>query len=136
MANTVVVNSWEVKPFVLNESYSSKMLLDDTLSGTKTIQINEGTLKAGCSTPGDKHEDDEIYYIVKGEAVLYLDGKAYDVKPGSLAFIPAGVFHSLENKSKTEDLVLLTFWRNASANEVYDMRIKAWGKSFKTIYED
>jgi len=136
MAKGKVINSWEVKPFVCDHTYSSKMLLDDVVAGSKAIHINEGTLKGGCKTPGGVHEASEIYYTVKGEAVLHLGDETFDIKPGSLIFIPAGVFHSLDNKSGTEDFVLLTLWEDARYNEVYHTRLKAWGKSFKTIYED
>jgi quercetin dioxygenase-like cupin family protein len=131
-----VIHSWEVKSFVLDEKYSSKMLLDDIVAGGKSIHINEGTLKGGCSTPGAVHTATEIYYTVKGEAVLHLGEEKVDIKPGSLVYIPAGVFHSLDNKSQTDDFVLLTLWEDTKYNEVYHARIKAWGKSFKTIYED
>ena len=131
-----VVNSWEVKSFVVDEKYSSKMLMDNIVAGGKSIHINEGTLKPGCSTPGGVHTATEIYYVVKGEAVLYLGEEKTDIKAGSLAYIPAGVFHALDNKSQTEDFVLLTLWEEAEQNELYHARIKAWGKSFKTIDED
>ena len=136
MGKGKVINSWEIKPLVLDHTYSSKMLLDSIVAEAETIQINEGTLKKGCKTNGGVHTANEIYYVVKGEAVIHLDNETQDIKPGSIVFIPAGVFHSLDNKSATEDFVILTFWINASDNEVYNMRIKAWGKSFKTIYED
>ena len=132
-----VINSWEVKPFVCSDSYSSKMLLDDIVAGGKSIHINEGTLKGGCNTlPGGIHEATEIYYTVKGEAVLILGDERINIKAGSVVYIPAGVHHALENKSKTEDFILLTLWENVEHNEVYHQRVKAWGKSFKTIYED
>lgn len=132
-----VINSWEVKPFVCAESYSSKMLLDDVVAGGKAIHINEGTLKGGHNTlPGGVHEATELYYAVKGEAVLILEGERIDIKPGSLVYIPAGCHHALENKSETEDFVLLTLWEDTKHNEVYHARMKAWGKSFKTIYEE
>ena len=131
-----VINSWEVKPFVVDQDYSSKMVLDDIIAGGKSIHINEGTLKAGCSTPGAFHPATEIYYIVRGEAVLHLGNEKFDIKPGSVVYIPAGVFHSLDNRSKTEDFVLLTLWEDTKHNEVYHARLKAWGKSFKTIDED
>ena len=136
MSKGVIVNSWEVKPFVCDETYSSKMLLDDIVAGTKAININEGTLKAGCKTSGGVHGKNEIYYIVKGEAMIHLGEDTKDIKAGSVIFIPAGVFHSLDNKSNTEDLVILTFWERAEYNEVYEVRVKEWGKSFKSIYED
>lgn len=136
MKEGTVINSWEVKPFKVDNTYSSKMLLDNIIAGEKTVQINEGVLKGGCKTSGGVHKKSEVYYIIKGEAVLHLGEKEYDVKTGSLAFIPGGVFHSLDNKNKKDDLAILTFWMNAADNEVYNMRIETWGKSFKTIYED
>ena len=132
-----LVNSWEVKPFVCSDDYSSKMLLDDVVAGGKSIHINEGTFKPGTnSLPGGAHEATEIYYIVKGEAVLTLGDEKFDVKPGSVAYIPAGCLHAVENKSATEDFVLLTIWEDTKYNGVYHERVKVWGKSFKTIYED
>jgi len=136
MLKGAVVNSWEVKPFVCDETYSSKMLLDDIVAGGKAIHMNEGTLKGGCSTPGATHEATEIYYVVKGEAVLSLGEEKMDIASGSVVYIPAGTFHALENKSETDDFVLLTLWEETKHNEVYHARVKAWGKSFKKIDED
>jgi len=137
MSRGKVINTWEVKPFVMGDNYSSKMLLDDVVAGGKSIHINEGTLKGGCNTlPGSAHEAVEIYYVVKGEAVLFMDEEKIDIAPGSLIYIPAGCNHALENKSATEDFVLLTVWEDTKYNDVYHERVKAWGKPFKTIYED
>jgi mannose-6-phosphate isomerase-like protein (cupin superfamily) len=112
------------------------MLLDDLVAGTEAINVNEGTLTGGGKTGGGIHGENEIYYVVKGEAVLHLDNETLDIGPGCLVFIPAGVFHSLDNKSETEDFILLTLWQRASSNEVWHARMKAWGKSFKTIEEE
>ncbi len=131
-----VINSWEVKSFVVDHTYSSKMLIDDIVAGGKSIHVNEGTLAAGCRTPGDTHTATEIYYTIKGEAILTLGEEKIDIKPGSLVYIPAGVFHALENKSQTEPFVLITLWEDAKYNHLYHERVKAWGKSFKTIDED
>ncbi|MDO8686556.1 MAG: AraC family ligand binding domain-containing protein, partial [Clostridiales bacterium] len=79
-----IINSWEVKPYICDSTYSSKMMLDDIVAGKKAINVNEGTLKGECKTPGGIHDEDEIYYIVKGEAVLHLGEETYDIKPGSL----------------------------------------------------
>ncbi len=131
-----VINSWEVKPFVCDNTYSSKMLLDDVVAGQKAININEGTLAPGCKTGGGVHKKAEIYIAMKGEAVLHLGDDLIDIKPGSIAFIPPGVFHSLHNKSGKDPFVLITLWEDAKDNEVWHARVKAWGKSFKTINED
>ena len=131
-----VINSWEVKPFICDDTYSSKMLLDDFVAGHRAININEGTLAPGCKTCGATHKKAEIYIVMKGEAVLHLGNELIDIKSGSIAFIPSGVFHSLDNKSSKDPFVLITLWENAKDNEVWDARVKAWGKSFKTIDED
>ena len=136
MSKGKIIHSRDVKPFVCDPSYSSKMLLDDLVAGTETINVNEGTLKGGGRTGGSIHDENEIYYVVKGEAVLHLDNEMFPIKPGCLAFIPAGVFHLLENTSQTEDFFLLTLWQRASSNEVWHARMKAWGKSFQTIDEE
>lgn len=136
MTHGKIINSWEVKPFIVDETYASRMLLDDVVAGAKTININEGTLKGGQRTGGGVHAKDEIYYVVSGEATIYLDQEPRAIKAGSVIFIPGGVHHYLVNRSTTEDFVILTFWLNAEDNEVYNVRVKAWGKSFKTIDED
>jgi quercetin dioxygenase-like cupin family protein len=131
-----IVDPTQVKPFVCDESYSSKLLMDDFVAGTEAININEGTLKPGGKTEAGTHKENEIYYAVKGQAVLYLDDEPCDLKPGMVVFIPGGTKHSLDNTSETEDFVLLTMWEKAEYNGVHHARIKAWGTSFKTIDED
>lgn len=136
MPKAKIIHTEQVKPFVLDASYSSRMLLDDSVAGTQAIHINEGTLKGGGKTGGGIHTADEIYYVVQGEAVIHLDEEAYTIQPGSLVFIPAGTFHSLQNKSQAQDFILLTFWQHAEDNEVWQMRKQAWGKTFMTIDEE
>jgi quercetin dioxygenase-like cupin family protein len=131
-----VIHSSEVKPFILDEAYSSKMLLDESVASVPAININEGTLKGGGKTGGGVHQQNEIYYVVRGEAILHLDEETYPLRPGNLVFIPAGVFHSLDNLSSTEDFVLLTFWEKAEYNEVWRLRKETWGKTFKAIDEE
>jgi mannose-6-phosphate isomerase-like protein (cupin superfamily) len=88
--------------------------------------------------PGAAHRApyDEIYYVLKGEAVLRMDGVDYDIGKDTVIFIPGGTFHALSNKSETEDFVLLTIWPGQpepGVNEVYDLRKEAWGTTFREI---
>ena len=59
-----------------------------------------------------------------------------DIKPNMVIFIPAGVFHALDNSESDEEMTLLTFWKKAEYNDTYVKRVELWGKSFKTIDED
>jgi len=40
---------------------------------------------------------EQVYYVLEGEGLLTLDRDTFVLKPGSGAFIPPGVEHSIEN---------------------------------------
>ncbi len=61
------------------------------------------------------HAQDEVYYIISGEATLKVDGKDRAVKPGSVVFVKRGVahrFHSIE-----KELHVLVFFSAAKAED-------------------
>ena len=127
----------KVKPLNFGKEYESRMILDHVVTGREdVIQINHGTVKAGCTLGGGVHEEDEIYYILSGSGKLTLNDEVIDVVANQVIFIPAGCFHALDNSDSDEDMCILTFWRDWRFNEAYEERIKQWGTSFKTVYED
>jgi len=131
------VDVHKVKPLVFGTEYESRMILDHAITGRdNVIQMNHGTVKAGCALGGGVHEEDEIYYILSGKGKLQLDDKIVDVAADQVIFIPAGCFHALDNRESQEDMCILTFWRDWRFNEAYTARIEQWGKSFKTIDEE
>ena len=133
----LVVDVANVKPLVFGKEYESRMILDHVITGRdNVIQMNHGTVKAGCALGGAAHEEDEIYYILSGKGKLKLGEDLVDIKGGQVVFIPAGCFHALDNRESQEDMCLLTFWRDWRFNDAYEERIKQWGKSFKTVDED
>jgi len=136
MAKPKIISSSRVKSFDCDPDYSSRMLLDESVAGTEVININQGILKGGGKTGGATHEQDEIYYVLEGEARLRLGEEEHEIGAGDLVFIPGGMFHALENASASRNFVLLTFWERAEDNEVWHLRRNAWGKSFKTIDEE
>lgn len=132
----VLVNSENVVPYVCDDAYSSKQLTGDEIAGFPVININEGTLKGGCRTGGGAHEKTEIYYIVRGKGILWLDEDSLSVKPGDIIVIPPHVFHWIDNRMNEEDFVLLTMWPRQEQNEMYFIRKKAWGESIRYIDEE
>jgi mannose-6-phosphate isomerase-like protein (cupin superfamily) len=143
MKKGTVVKAREVMPFTPQGyagQFESKMLIDRSNSASEKLQVDQFILKPGCSTEGAVHREpyDEVYYVLSGEAVLHLGEETYDIGKDTIVFIPGGTFHFLDNKSKTEDFVLLTIWHThpeKGVNEVYDLRKEAWGKSFRRIGE-
>jgi mannose-6-phosphate isomerase-like protein (cupin superfamily) len=140
MAKGKVVKIDKVMPFVPDPKggYISRMLIDVFNSGSEKLQVNHGTLQGGCTTPGAIHKPphDELYIVLSGRAVLTMDGVKYDIEKGSVVFIPGGTSHGLVNKSQTEDFEIITIWPGQpapGANEVYDMRKKEWGTTYREV---
>ena len=50
------------------------------LSGWQKNLINSATTRTG----GGAHEETEIYYIVSGSGILWLDDESFPVKPGDI----------------------------------------------------
>jgi mannose-6-phosphate isomerase-like protein (cupin superfamily) len=53
----------------------------------------------------EPHSDDELYYVIKGNARMEMGQKKIEVKEGSIIFIPAGLKHRFYGNS--EDLFVL-----------------------------
>ncbi len=85
-------------------------------SGESYLQfLNRGSLSvglyvlgAGESDPQLPHDEDEVYYVAAGRAVITVGDEDRAVGPGSVVFVAKQVphrFHSIE-----EDLSLLVFF--------------------------
>ncbi|MBE6636303.1 MAG: cupin domain-containing protein [Ruminococcaceae bacterium] len=132
-----VVDVAKVMPLTFGPDYDSRMILDHVITGRdNVIQVNHGTVKPHYALGGAAHEEDEIYYILSGHGKCKLDDEVIDVYPNQIIFIPAGVFHALDNSESDEDLTLLTMWRDYRYNDAYEARMNLWGKSFRTIDEE
>ena len=49
------------------------------------------------SSPQTPHEQDEIYFIIRGRGVLSHDGKRDQFESGDLLFVAAGTEHQIED---------------------------------------
>ena len=70
-------------------------------------------LPAGGTDPQSPHDEDEVYYVLRGRAGFRVDGEELSVKPGDVIYVKAGAehrFHSIE-----EELELLVFFSTAAA---------------------
>jgi mannose-6-phosphate isomerase-like protein (cupin superfamily) len=71
------------------------------------------TLAAGSADPQRPHEEDEVYCIVSGRAIIRVGDEDRPVNPGSLVFVAAGMEHRFH--SITEDLTALVFFAPAES---------------------
>lgn len=60
------------------------------------------SLKNGGKTPRHSHPWPHINYILRGQGVLFLDGKEYPIGEGAIACVPANSLHQF-NSASNED---------------------------------
>lgn len=64
---------------------------------TETIALGYVSVEAGRSTNTGFHDDEEeIYVILKGRAVLTVGGEETEVGPGSVAYVPRNNKHCMK----------------------------------------
>ncbi len=105
--------------------------------------VNLTTLKPGAASAQRHwhHHEDELVYILSGEAVLIEDGGETVLTPGDAAGFKAGVAngHHLVNRSD-EDLVYLEIGTRAEKETAdypdIDLRAVKDGKSFAFTHKD
>jgi mannose-6-phosphate isomerase-like protein (cupin superfamily) len=82
--------------------YAANVLRSDLLSAGVYV------LPAGATDGQKPHDEDEVYFAVRGRAKFRVGSDDHPVRPGTLLFVPAlqaHHFHEIE-----EELVLVVFW--------------------------
>ncbi len=69
-------------------------------------------LAVGENDPQQPHIHDEVYFVQEGEANIEISGTDYQLKPGSIVFVPAYAKHRFH--SITKDLKTLVFFSKMS----------------------
>jgi quercetin dioxygenase-like cupin family protein len=54
------------------------------------------------NTPKHAHDWPHINYIIKGEGILFMDGKENPVSEGDVAFVPSNVEHQFKSTTEGE----------------------------------
>jgi mannose-6-phosphate isomerase-like protein (cupin superfamily) len=68
-------------------------------------------LPAGSTDSQSPHQEDEMYYVVRGKARMRVGAESQPVGAGSVIFVDAGVEHRFYDI--TEDLTVLVFFAPA-----------------------
>ncbi len=69
-----------------------------------TVVMKQGTMSIEYFAPvridaQASHKQDEIYVIIKGDALFFRDGERVACKKGDILFVPASMEHRFENFS-------------------------------------
>ena len=84
------------------DGYAAEVLRSDLLS------VGLYLLPAGGTDGQSPHNEDEVYYAVRGRAALRVGTEDHPVRPGALLFVPAQAVHHFHDIE--EELVLVVFW--------------------------
>lgn len=86
------------------ESPQAKNVLKKVLispgEGWEGYVMRQFELGAEGYTPRHTHPWPHIGYIVKGRGILHIDGKDYEVREGSFAYVPGDKIHQFTNKGR------------------------------------
>ncbi len=64
------------------------------------------TINKNGHTPRHSHPYPHINFIVSGKGVLHMDGTDYDMKQGSIAYVPSNIIHQYINKGNDDFVVI------------------------------
>ena len=70
------------------------------------LVFRKRALKPGSGIGYHEQKDDEIYYVLSGRGTMPIDGKSFDVDPGTAVLTRPGSSHGLK-QTGTEDLVIM-----------------------------
>ncbi len=74
----------------------------------ESLSVGRYALVAGATDPQAPHAEDEVYYVVSGQAMIRVGDEERPVGPGSAIFVGARVPHQFFDIR--EDLSLLVFF--------------------------
>jgi mannose-6-phosphate isomerase-like protein (cupin superfamily) len=76
-----------------------------------SMRMGVYALAAGADDKQSPHDEDEVYYVLRGRGTLRVESEEHPVQPGSLVFVAAHAAHKFH--SITEPLELLVFFSSA-----------------------
>jgi mannose-6-phosphate isomerase-like protein (cupin superfamily) len=71
-------------------------------------------LQAGEADPQSPHDQDEVYYVLKGRASIQVNGAVSAVEPGSIVYVEARAAHKFIDIE--DDLTVLVFFAPAETS--------------------
>ena len=66
------------------------------------------TLPVGATDNQSSHDEDEVYFVLKGKGTIQIAGEDRPIHPGAIFYVPADTSHTFEEIE--EDLSLLVFF--------------------------
>jgi len=93
------------------------LITNESIGSTRTV-VGRTMLKPGSKHDIHRHANAEEWeYVISGRAIKHIGDDRVDLNAGDVVFVPAGVFHGLENASDSEPLVTVWGYSGAASLE-------------------
>ena len=80
--------------------------------GLKMV-FRKRALKPGSGIGYHEQKEDEIYYVLSGRGVMTVDGKSFDVTPGTAVLTRPGSSHGLKQAGDDDLVILINYEQQA-----------------------
>jgi len=85
-------------------------ILVSSETGSRDLYLGIGWLQPGEIHLSHHHiRESEFYFVVEGSPTVTVGDKTETMSPGGVAYIPAGVSHSIENRSPSQCAILFGY---------------------------
>ena len=78
-----------------------RWLIDDDHDAAPVYALRMIEIEPGGNSPQHTHPYEHENFVVAGQGRLFIADTWYDLKPGDVAFVPAGVLHQYVNAGET-----------------------------------
>jgi mannose-6-phosphate isomerase-like protein (cupin superfamily) len=93
-----VSNVQDAGPFVAADLSEIRPLVDRINTGISSVSLAHATVAPGAETVWHRLFDtDEIYFVLSGRGLMWVDDECREVGPGDAVWIPAGVRQRIQN---------------------------------------
>lgn len=104
-----VINIEECPDYLAPDNAIAKEYLSPRNSPLKCLSIAKITIPPHTSVEKHYHlKSEEVYQIVEGEGIMYLDEATCKVGPGEVVPIAPGSWHSIDNQSDQDLIMIVT----------------------------
>lgn len=87
----------------------AKEFMSPRMSGLKNLSIAEITIPPGFTVKKHYHlESEEVYHVIEGSGMMFIDGETEMLKPGQAVSIKVGQWHSIANESESPLVMIVT----------------------------
>ena len=113
------------------------LIVDKSHRGVDKISFCREEIVPEDGIPVHKHlHEDELIYIQYGSGLFTLGDQQYEVKAGSTAYVPKGVWHGLMNKGSDNLRMIFSFTPSGFENYFREIGVKEGSTSNNLTKQD